>query len=881
MSKKILEEICLVKKKNDNHSLFQDVFTNSPISMALVGLDGTLININKALCQTLGYTHKELLEMKFDEITYSDDLKLHYELATIIEKSLTSYQAEKRYIQKNGNVIWASINMSLVFDEQENPEYLIYQLIDISDQKTKEQRSFEIEELYNLISCNALDIISCSTPDGILRYISPSIRDVLGYEPEELIGKKNDEINHPEDIKKMQSNLYSDRDVFTFRSLHKKGYYLWFETTNKIIRDAKGDIQKIVSISRDITERKNKEDVLAEAERISHLGSWEMNFISDKLYFSEELYQIFKIDKNKCLSKDLLFLIHPDDQQRFSESISKSLKGENFSSEFKNLQPDGTIRYLQVKVKVTFDDNGSPIKMNGTTQDITHRKIVEFKLKETIERYTSLKKYNHDAIISLDLNGSIINTNSMAEKITGYSVDEMIGVNISKFIGIDNLTNLLSKQLDTFSVERHIDNIKHKNGHRVEVLTSIAPIIVNSENVGFYIIAKDITDQKELLIAKESAENTNKAKSEFLAMMSHEIRTPMNGVLGLTDLLLDTNLNSEQKEFVEMISKSGNTLLSIINDILDFSKIELGKTDLVESPFNVKDIITEAVEIVSVKALEKNLNITVSVSSKVPRILIGDSVRLKQIILNLISNAVKFTYSGGIDIIVNRNSNKNEKIELQFTVKDTGIGIPLEMQAHLFQPFSQLDNFMTRKTEGTGLGLAISKKLVSLMEGNIWIEPTDGSGTSFVFTASFLADEENLLDSEHFEEVTQDTLKILIAEDNQINQVVLNKMIEKLGHNVSVVENGNDVIHSVAYQTYDIIFMDVQMPIMNGVEATKVLRNTLSDDKCPFIVAVTANALQGDREKYLALGMDEYISKPIKSNVVSEVILNFIKSKKS
>jgi PAS domain S-box-containing protein len=511
--------------------------------------------------------------------------------------------------------------------------------------------------------------------------------------------------------------------------------------------------------------------------------------------------------------------------------------------------------------------------MNGTIQDISERKSVELKLQESIERYTSLKKYNHDAIISLDLEGVIMNTNAMAEQLTGYSVNEMIGMNLSRFIGETNLRRLLSGSEDSTLIEKDIDRIERIDGRYAEVLTTIAPIIINKEMTGYYIIVKDITAQKKLLIEKEAAENTNKAKSEFLAMMSHEIRTPMNGVIGMTDLLLDTpDLTDEQKDYVQIISKSGNTLLNLINDILDFSKIESGKTEFLEEPFNVSETIEEALDVLMSKAREKDLKMTVSVSPDVPRRVIGDSKRLRQVLLNIIGNAIKFTYTGGVTIFVEKMGNHDHAVKLQFTIKDTGIGIPEEKLGNLFEPFYQLDHFMTRKSEGTGLGLAISRKLVELMGGEIWIErqaDSDEQGATFMFTVSFSEEEEPVALKEPSEAQGEQhniqPLKILIAEDHKVNQIVMQKMLNKMGHMTSLSENGSEVIRAVAYETYDIIFMDVQMPIMDGVEATKVIKETLPPERRPYIVAVTANALNGDREKYMAAGMDEYISKPIKS----------------
>ena len=409
------------------------------------------------------------------------------------------------------------------------------------------------------------------------------------------------------------------------------------------------------------------------------------------------------------------------------------------------------------------------------------------------------------------------------------------------------------------------------------------PVLEDDNPVGMVSVRDILSYQRQMLedqvlarteqlqIAREEADRANESKSKFLATMSHEIRTPMNGVLGMIGVLSQTDLTIDQRECVDTIKESGDALLDLLNDILDLSKIEAGRMDLEFNNFSVAGLLKAADALWQTKAQEKSLSFSIQNNLTDHDLIRSDRGRLRQILFNLIGNAIKFTSVGGVGLQATERSLGDHKIELRFEVSDTGIGLTDEQIAKLFRPFTQADRSTTRKFGGTGLGLSISKQLAELLGGQIGVESMPGEGSTFWFTAVVEQGDQKPRSTEELEQPRQHMgsgkdprqLRVLVAEDNHINQKVVRRLLEPLECQVDMVDNGLDAVAAVTRSTYDLVLMDVQMPEMDGPTATTKIRSLPDPVGSLPIVALTANAMHGDRERYLSVGMTDYISKPI------------------
>jgi PAS domain S-box-containing protein len=499
------------------------------------------------------------------------------------------------------------------------------------------------------------------------------------------------------------------------------------------------------------------------------------------------------------------------------------------------------------------------------------------------------------AIVSItDRHGLIEYANDRLCNISGYRRDELLGSPVARLYADPDSTPL--KQLHELVYhgkvwKGEICN-RTRDGKLFWVSATVVPL-ADAQGIPqqFIAIQTDISDLKSaeeaLQKAKDAAEAANRAKSEFLANMSHEIRTPMNGIMGMTDLVLETQLDAQQSEYVQIVKTSAQSLLTIINDILDFSKIEAGRLDMEVLPFSLRENLQGAMDIMAYKAKDKGLALQAEVGADVPDQITGDPVRLRQIITNLVGNAIKFTAEGAITVTVSLVQARASRVKLKISVQDTGIGIPADKIDRLFKPFSQVDASTTREYGGTGLGLTISSQLAKLMQGEMGVESTPGKGSTFWFTCELGLAAQRPAASPVLSDALAATsaateAKILLVEDNAINQKLALHLLKKLGYHTETANNGLEALRWLEKQSFDLVLMDCQMPEMDGYEATRHIRamdSKVLNHDVP-IVALTANAMKGDREKVISAGMDDYLTKPIKAADLASTISHWLQARR-
>lgn len=633
-------------------------------------------------------------------------------------------------------------------------------------------------------------------------------------------------------------------------------------------------------------------------------------------------------ERRNLSNRSFLMFIARKDRASFDDFCKKTFETPAKQTCELSLLRDGKpIIFVRIEGTANVESPPNERECRIAVVDITDSK----KAESILCRYQLISNHARDIIFHMGRDGRIIEANEAAINTYGYTNEELLSKNILDLRAPGTLAST-SEQMQIADAKGMLFETNHmrKDGSTFPVEVSSCGTVIEGKRVILSIIrdiskrkraeealrqAKDdlelrvkerteelSTTKDELLVvnnelhieleehrkleanlieAKEAAEAAFRTKAAFLANMSHELRTPMNAVIGFTSLLLDDTLNPENRDYIDGIRNGGEALLTIINDILDFSRAEKDMLELEHQPFSLKQLIDESLDLMAVQAREKGLNMSQKINYGTPDIIVGDHERLRQILVNLLSNAIKFTDKGDVSVSVSSKAIEGNRHQILFDVKDTGIGIPLNKMNEIFEPFTQVERTLSRKRGGVGLGLAINKKLVELMRGTIWAESISGRGTTFRFMIPAETIPGKQLDSGIVDQGAasknnpeRKPMRILIAEDNPLNQKVLVVMLKRLGYRADAVADGKEVIEALGRQDYDLVLMDIKMPEMDGITATKVIRKLLPENG-PKIVAITAFALDGDREKCLEAGMDDYIAKPVQKTDLEAVLMKY------
>ena len=760
-----------------------------------------------------------------------------------------------------------------------------------------------------------------------IEYANPAFTEITGFSMNEVIGRNPGFLKSGKVKQEVYVDLWNTISkgkpwYGQFINMRKNGEEYYEQVLIAPVKNEDGEIIRYFAIKEDVTEARKNELALNEAQKIAKLGNWELDIVKDKLYWSDEIYRMFDLEPQKFKATYAAFLenIHPDDRDEVNEAYSNSLKTKQpYNITHRLKLASGEIKYVNEMCTTEFDKDGNPLKSVGVVQDITSQKIAEKALAESEDKYKQLIKNARSAIIKLDKDGFITFFNEYASELFEYKESEVLGEHVISTIvpGFDSKSQDLSKMVEMFlsSTGKHYETINEnenitKSGKKIFMSWSNKAIVDNNGSI-IEIISTgiDITDRKkaeeklkkqnveylilneeyilqnlELKIAKQEADEANKLKSEFLANMSHEIRTPMNAIIGFSSILKKKIKNEEHRSFIIKIAKNGNNLLGLINDILDLSKIEAGQLDIQKEPANLHLIFNEIPVIFSQVSQQKNIPIKISIDKNLPKSLLMDLSRIRQVLINLVSNALKFTEKGSIQIDVKIIQNpklvEEKKLDLAIEVRDTGIGIPKDQLNAIFSSFRQIDGQSTKKYGGTGLGLTISRRLVELLDGTLDVESVVGKGSVFKIMLEnvvILAGENQIIDKNQNVNIIFEKSNILHVEDNVDNRDLISLYLEDENVTVKEVETGKEALEILKVFVPDLILMDIQLPELNGYDTTKIIRRNEKLKNIP-IIALTANATKEEIEKYSHV-FDEYITKPVDEDIFIKTISKYLSHK--
>ncbi len=922
-------------------SRFQMLLEHAPAAIVMANVEGTIVLTNRQVDLLFGYAPGQLIGQSVEVLIPESVRNVHRTHRARFHES-----PQARSMGGNGLIAGRrqdgtefQIQAGLSQMQTEEGLFAVAILRDISQEVREEAERERLAREVRLLLDSAVGGLCGIDRQGCCTFINRSGALMLGYQPEEMLGKDLHTLIHHSHEDGSSYNhdacpIY--RAAQASQSFHIDEDLFWRRdgTSFSVEIDScpvfEGEVMKggVVTFA-DVSERKGaaallqkREAILTAAQELAHLGSWEWDIQTGTEQWSAEQYRIFGYAPNSIKATYELFkqALHIEDREKVLATVEAALnEGAPYEVECRIVHLSGEVRSVQCRGEVFRDATGTPVQMHGTVLDITDRRQAEAEVKIRANWQEAVLDYAGFAIIATTPDGLIQTFNRAAQRMLGYGAEEVIGKMTPAVI---HDPQEVMDRATTFSMElgeriepgfevfvaktrRGLPNehewiyIK-KDGTRFPVLLSVTALKGSTGGIaGFLGLALDITERKQseaalkayaqqlelinqsLDVARNQAEAATEAKSNFLASMSHEIRTPMNGVIGMTGLLLDTDLTTEQRELAEIVRSSGDHLLTVINDILDFSKIEAGKMNLEIIDFDLRTAVDESMDLLAECAASKGLNLACLFHAEVPEALRGDPGRLRQILLNLLGNAIKFTEQGDVVLSITLLHHTDTDATVRFEVQDTGIGLSLDAQGHLFQSFSQADNSTTRKFGGTGLGLAICKQITELMGGHIGVESRPGEGSTFWFTVQFGKQPEATASARAMAPQDLHGLQLCIVDHSSINRRILELYTERWGARCLLAEDGRQALTlmrkaAAGGQACVLAIIDMLLPGMNGLELAGAIKAdpVLAPTR---LVLLTSQGQRGDAQAAQAAGYAGYLSKPVHAPQLYECLLTVLK----
>jgi PAS domain S-box-containing protein len=879
--------------------LLTSIVENSGDAIIAQALDGTIISWNESAEALFGYSADEIVGRKALDFVPRERWNEVFQAWSRLRAGVATHYDTVR-IRKDGALIDVGVTISPIRNSGGIAGMAVI-AHDIGERVRTQEKLRSSEVRFRAAFENAPLGMSMTAMDGRFLQVNAALCQMFGYAEADLLSLSWQELTHPEDAgifetaaRRIGQDPSACIDIEE-RCIHRSGAIVWVRTRMSVVRDDGGAPLYSVSHVEDITDRKRVEQALRESEdrfRIMADGCPEMLWVTDATgavrFVNGALRDYFNKRSEEFEDSNWLRVMHESDGPAYFQAFNDALEQRQaFRCEARVRRRDGEYRWIESRAQPRFSSDGEFLGYVGLSTDITERKEAEAGLRSSEEKFRQFADNLGEVLwMHSPVENRVLYINPAFERVWGRSRDEVYADPAAWFESIEpedraNVAGMWPPERDQQPYVAEY-RIRTPAGQVKWIRDKVLPIRGENGDVERRIgIAEDITQAKEAVMAmtaaKEAADAANRAKSEFLANMSHEIRTPINGVIGMTGLLLDTELTAEQREYAQIVRSSGESLLAVINDILDFSKVEAHKLDLDLQDFELDSALAATVQVLLPMCADQGVTLAYRIAPDVPASLRGDCGRLRQVLVNLAANAVKFTPRGQVTI----RAELDTPAVIRFSVEDNGIGIPGDRRSDIFKAFTQVDGSLTRKYGGTGLGLAICKQLVELMGGEIGVESELGKGSTFWFTVGFEAAPSAGSEHEcawaaqrpdHRDAAVRirttpsnRARRILVAEDNAINQRVATAILNNLGYRADVVANGRESIQALRSIPYDLVFMDCQMPEMNGYDAATRIRDPQSgvlNAKVP-IVALTAHAMKGDREKCVAAGMDDYIAKPL------------------